>query len=163
MTTISTTAYSYRAEAVVPRRACFVRQQSRPAAPPRRVVAREGAVNLDAVQLVGRAHLWMGGNMDGTRRPRDHHAVPVPRLHLRHERQYWKTLQNWLGDAARSATTRQRRTLIACVVVVGAGLVYLNTPNATGSGDLGHLATADAAIWVGVLGICIWISTGVRG
>jgi hypothetical protein len=99
--------------------------------------------------------------MDGTRRPHDHHAVP--RLRLRHERQYWKIFQNWLGDAARSATTRQRRTLIACLVLMGAGLISLNTPNATRSGDLAHLLTADAAIWGGVLGICIWISAGVRG
>ena len=100
--------------------------------------------------------------MDGSRRARDH-AVSVPRLHLRHERLYWKTFLNWVGDAARSATVRQRRALIAGVLAVGAGLLYLNIPNATGSDDLMHLLTADAAIWVGVLAICIWIAPGMRG
>jgi hypothetical protein len=101
--------------------------------------------------------------MDGTPRPRHHRPAPVPRLHLKHERRYWKIFQNWLADAARSASTRQRRTLVACILIVGLGLIYLNTPIATGSRNTAHLATAVTAIWIGVLALGLWIGTGVRG
>ena len=83
-------------------------------------------------------------------------------MRFRHDRLYWQSFLNWLGDAARSVTTRQRQAAVAFVVLIGAALLGLNVANATGSGDLGNLVSANAAIWLGVLAMCMCISARVR-